>query len=275
MNPNKYDAPTPDYGALLRIDGRGFAVLGAGNGMGRQTAIALASQGARVLCVDIDPERARAVATEVGGVAHTADVTNSGDVRGVVETAQREFGRLDGVADVIGLHVVGALVDLADDDWDYCHDICARQAFHVIRHAGRALAAGSGGTLVFVSSVSGLTSSPYTGAYGAAKAALTSLVKTAAVELRDREVRVNAVAPGLIATPRSAERAGRPADELATGSLAALGAPSDIAAAILFLSCDLSRYITGQTLVVDGGATVQFPFEMPVPPAGYVSPRGA
>jgi NAD(P)-dependent dehydrogenase (short-subunit alcohol dehydrogenase family) len=123
--------------------------------------------------------------------------------------------------------------------------------------------------------VSGFTSSPYTGAYGAAKAALTSLVKTAAIELRDREVRVNAVAPGLIATPRTAQRAGRPAAELATGSLSALGAPSDIASAILFLSSDLSRYITGQTLVVDGGALVKFPFDVPAPPAGFVSERGA
>ena len=70
-----YDAPTPDYGSLLRLDGRCFAVLGAGNGMGRQTAIALASQGARVLCVDVDRERAEHVAAEVGGVAHVADVT--------------------------------------------------------------------------------------------------------------------------------------------------------------------------------------------------------
>jgi NAD(P)-dependent dehydrogenase (short-subunit alcohol dehydrogenase family) len=270
-----YDAPTPDYGALLRLDGQGFAVLGAGNGIGRQTAIALASQGARVLCVDVDRGRAEAVAAEVAGLAHVADVTKSDDVAGVVATAQRELGRLDGVADVIGLHVVGALVDLSDADWDYCHDLCARQAFHVVRHAGRALASSGGGSIVFVSSVSGLTSSPYTGAYGAAKAALTSLVKTAAIELRDSQVRVNAVAPGLIATPRSAERAGRPAAELATGALSGLGAPSDVAAAILFLSSTMARYITGQTIVVDGGAMVRFPFDVPAPPPGYVSERGA
>jgi NAD(P)-dependent dehydrogenase (short-subunit alcohol dehydrogenase family) len=270
-----YDAPTPDYGSLLRLDGRGFAVLGAGNGIGRQTAIALASQGARVLCVDVDRGRAEDVAAEVDGVAHEADVTRSDDVLGVVEAAQRELGRFDGVADVIGLHVVGALVDLSDDDWDFCHDICARQAFHVVRHAGRALAARGGGTIVFVSSVSGLTSSPYTGAYGAAKSALTSLVKTAAIELRDRDVRVNAVAPGVIATPRTAGRAGRPAAELATGSLTGLGAPSDIASAILFLASDLARYVTGHTLVVDGGAMVQFPFDIPPPPPGVVSERGA
>jgi NAD(P)-dependent dehydrogenase (short-subunit alcohol dehydrogenase family) len=227
------------------------------------------------LCVDIERERAEAVAAEVGGVAHVADVTRSDDVREVLEAAERELGGLDGVADVVGLHVVGALIDLSDEDWDFCHDICVRQAFHVVRHAGRALAARGTGTIVFVSSISGLTSSPYTGAYGAAKSALTSLVKTAAVELRERGVRVNAVAPGAVATPRTARRAGRPASELATGSLTGLGAPSDIAAAILYLSSDLSRYVTGQTLVVDGGATVTFPIDIPAPPAGFVSERGA
>jgi NAD(P)-dependent dehydrogenase (short-subunit alcohol dehydrogenase family) len=270
-----YDAPTPDYGNLLRLDGRGYAVIGAGNGMGRQTAIALASQGAQVLCVDVERDRAEAVAAEVGGVPHVADVTRSDAVAGLVDAAERELGGFDGIADVVGLHVVGALVDLRDDDWDFCHDICARQAFHVVRHAGRALAARGGGSIVFVSSVSGLTSSPYTGAYGAAKAALTSLVKTAAVELRARRVRVNAVAPGVIATPRTSRRAGRSAAELADGSLTGLGAPSDIAAAILFLTSDLARYVTGQTLVVDGGAMVQFPFNVPAPPAGFVSERGA
>jgi NAD(P)-dependent dehydrogenase (short-subunit alcohol dehydrogenase family) len=272
---SEYDAPTPDYGSLLRLDGRAYAVIGAGDGMGRQTAIALSSQGGRVLCVDIDAGRAAAVAAEVGGVAHVADVTQADDVRGVVAAARRELGGLHGVADVVGLHVVGALVDLADDDWDFCHDICVRQAFHVVRHAGRALAEAGGGTIVFVSSISALTAAPYTGAYGAAKAALQSLVKTAAVELRDRRVRVNAVAPGIIATPRAARRAGRPAAELATGSLTGHGAPSDVAAAILFLTSDLSRYVTGQTLVVDGGATVTFPYDVPAPPAGFVSERGA
>jgi NAD(P)-dependent dehydrogenase (short-subunit alcohol dehydrogenase family) len=271
----QYDAPTPDYGKLLRLDGRGYLVMGAGNGMGRQTAIALASQGARVLCVDIVGDRAEAVAAEVGGVAHVADATSSAGVLGAVERAQREFGRLHGVADVVGLHIMGALIDLSEDDWDFCHNLCARQAFHVVRHAGRALAAGGGGSMVFVSSVSGLSSSPYTGAYGAAKAALTSLVKTAAIELRDQGVRVNAVAPGVIATPRTAQRAGRPATELATGSLSGLGAPSDIAAAILFLSSDLAGYISGHTLVVDGGALARFPFDVPAPPAGFVSKPGA
>jgi NAD(P)-dependent dehydrogenase (short-subunit alcohol dehydrogenase family) len=268
------DTPVPDYGGMLRLDGRGFVVIGAGNGMGRQTAHALASQGAQLVCVDVDPVRAETVAAEVGGIACVADARVSAEVERVVATAERELDDLAGFADVVGLHAIAALVDLPEDDWDWCHDMVLRHAFHVVKHGGRALAARGRGTIVFVSSVNGFTSAPYTGAYGAAKAGLNSLVKTAAVELRTREVRVNAVAPGLIATPRSAQRAGRPASELATGSLQALGAPSDIASAILFLSSDLSRYVTGQTLVVDGGALVRSPFEVPELPPGTVLGRG-
>jgi NAD(P)-dependent dehydrogenase (short-subunit alcohol dehydrogenase family) len=268
------DSPVPDYASMLRLDGEGFVVVGAGAGMGRQTAHALASLGARILCVDIDPVLAREVAAEVGGFAWPADVRRGDEVERLVATAERELEDFRGIADVVGLHSVAALVDMPEDDWDWCHDMVVRHAFHLVKHGGRALAARGRGTIVFVSSVSGLSSSPYTGAYGAAKAALTSLVKTAAVELRASEVRVNAVAPGLIASPRAARRAGRPTSEMATGSLSAHGATSDVAAAILFLSSDLSRYMTGQTIVVDGGALVRFPFDVPAPPPGTVPGRG-
>jgi NAD(P)-dependent dehydrogenase (short-subunit alcohol dehydrogenase family) len=269
------DSPVPDYGSLLRLDGRGFVVVGAGQGMGRQSAHALASQGAQLLCVDIDPVLAEEVAAEVGGVAWSADVRRSDDVERMVAAAGRQLDDFQGIADVVGLHSLAALVDMPEDDWDWCHDMVVRHAFHIVKHGGRALAARGRGTMVFVASISGLSSAPYTGAYGAAKAGLISLVRTAAVELKASEVRVNAVAPGLIATPRRARRAGRPAAELATGSLGGEGATSDIASAILFLSSDLSRYMTGQTLVVDGGALVKFPFDVPAPPAGTVGARGA
>jgi NAD(P)-dependent dehydrogenase (short-subunit alcohol dehydrogenase family) len=264
------DALVPDYSQMLRLDGRGYVVIGAGNGMGRQTAHAFASQGAQVVCVDIDGARAEEVAAEVGGVPCVADVRVAADVERVVATAERELDDLYGFADVVGLHAIGALVDLSEADWDWCHDMVVRHAFHVVKYGGRALGERGRGTIVFVSSVNGLTAAPATGAYGAAKAGLNSLVKTAAVELRSSEVRVNAVAPGLIATPRAVARDDKTEAEL-TGPLTAPGRPSDVAAAILFLSGDLSRYVTGQTLVLDGGAIVQSPFGTPAPPPGFTA----
>jgi 3-oxoacyl-[acyl-carrier protein] reductase len=126
--------------------------------------------------------------------------------------------------------------------------------------------------MVFVASVDGLSSAAWHAGYGAAKAGLLSLVRTAAMELRDAEIRVNAVAPGSVATPRMLQMRGMTdPDELATGSLQAPARTWDIASAILFLSSPLAAHITGQTLAVDGGALAQSPFgylEPPVAPGG-------
>ncbi len=269
--------PVPDYGQMLRLDGRGFIVVGAGQGMGRQTAHALASQGARVLCVDIDESLAGAVAAEVGGVPCVADARDAAEMQRMIATAQSEFGGINGIADVVGMARYSALVDMPEEDWNWCHDMVIRHAFHVVKYGGPAVASQGGGPIVFVSSISGISSSPFHGAYGAAKAGLISLVRTAAIELRPREVRVNSVAPGGTATPRIAAAQGKTPEELATGSLDAYGSTSDIASAILFLSCDLSRHITGQTLAVEGGVLANYPVPMPesvLPPGQAMGEAG-
>ena len=267
----------PAYADRLGLTDRGFVVIGAGNGMGRQTAHALAQQGARVLCVDIDPERAETVADEVGGLAHQADATVAADMAGVAERARADLGRVHGLADVVGMARYSRLVDMPEEDWDWCHTMVVRHAFLSVRHIGPLLVAGGGGTMVFVASISGVSSAPFHGAYGAAKAGLISLVRTAAVELKEAEVRVNAVTPGNTATPRIAAAQGRPAEELATGRLADHGSVTDIASAILFFCSDLSRHITGQNLAVDGGDLAKFPHDLgsaPPLPAGAAMGEG-
>jgi NAD(P)-dependent dehydrogenase (short-subunit alcohol dehydrogenase family) len=141
-----------------------------------------------------------------------------------------------------------------------------RHAFHFVKYGGRAIAEGGGGSLVFVASVDGLSSSPFHAAYGAAKTGLISLVRTAAVELKAAQVRVNVVAPGGVATPRLLQSRGLSTQEEATsGSLSDLARVSDIASALTFFSCDLSRHITGQCLAVDGGDFVKSPFGITAP----------
>ena len=260
------NTPVPDYSSLLRVDGKAFIVVGAGQGMGRQTAHALASQGGKVLCVDIDATLANEVAKEVDGVARVADVRDEHQAARVVAEAKQDFGRLDGVADVVGMARYGALVDMPTEDWDWCHDMVVRHAFNLVKHAGRAIAEGGGGSMVFVASISGVSSAPYHGAYGVAKAGLISLVRTAAVELKANNVRVNAVAPGNTATPRAVMSRGQDQAVLADGTLSGYGSTSDIASAILFLSCPLSRHITGQCLAVDGGDLVKDPHDITAPP---------
>ncbi|WP_369239515.1 SDR family NAD(P)-dependent oxidoreductase [Streptomyces sp. R21] len=255
-------SPVPDYASLHRLDGHPFVLLGAGNGIGRQTAHALTAAGARVLCVDVDKERADAVAAETGGIAYVADVTRREAVRDLFAYAARELGPVRGVVDIVGMARYSALTDLQDAEWDWHFDIVLRHAWLAVQYGGAAVAEAGGGPLVFVASVSGLTSAPLHAAYGAAKAGLVSLVRSAAVELGPRGVRVNAVAPGAVWTPRVASLLGEEGRRVNAENtpLGRIATPPDIAAPLLFLASPLSTYITGQTLVVDGGVTVKFPY---------------
>jgi NAD(P)-dependent dehydrogenase (short-subunit alcohol dehydrogenase family) len=260
----------PDYARMARVDDRGFIVAGGGQGMGRQVAHALAQHGGRVLVFDIVAERAEAVAKEIDGIAFSGDGRIPEDVERAVHTARSEFGRLHGVVDVIGMARWAALVDMPDEDWDWCHGMVVRHAYNFLKHASGPIAEGGGGSFAFVSSISGISSSPYHGAYGVAKAELISLVRTAATELASDEVRVNAVAPGGVATPRAARSRGMPAEMLADGTLGASAATSDIASALFFFSTDLSSHVTGQTIAVDGGDLVAYPH----PISGPILPPG-
>jgi NAD(P)-dependent dehydrogenase (short-subunit alcohol dehydrogenase family) len=191
-------------------------------------------------------------------------MTQRVDAERIFAEAGGALGGLDGVVDIIGMSRYAALVDLSDEEWDWHFDIVLRHAYLAAQLGGRVLSAGGGGTMVFVASVSGISSAPRHAAYGAAKAGLMSLVRTAAVELGPAGVRVNAVAPGVVWTPRVSAFLGEEgrARNDANTPLRRVATPADIAAAILFLSCDLSAFVTGQTLVVDGGVGAKFPYPM-------------
>jgi NAD(P)-dependent dehydrogenase (short-subunit alcohol dehydrogenase family) len=244
----------PDYAALGRLDGRRFVVLGGGNGIGRQVCHALAQAGADVVCVDRSPELAEAVAAEIEGEALVADVTRRDDLESVLAR-----GKVSGLVDIVGMPVLGPLAELNDEDWERQFDLVLRHGFLAMQIGGRAIAAAGGGAMVFVGSISGLAHVPGQAAYGAAKAALHQLVASMGRELAPAGVRVNAVAPGFTQTPRllmilSNEQWAQVSSIIPRG---APGSPAEIAAAVLFLASDLSSYVTGQVLAVDGGMTGQ------------------
>jgi NAD(P)-dependent dehydrogenase (short-subunit alcohol dehydrogenase family) len=258
------DTAVPDYPARLRLDGRRFVVIGAGQGIGRQAAHALASVGARCFCVDVDADLADDIAKEVDGVAGVGDATQRPDAERLFDEAATALGGLDGIVDIVGMARFEDVLALSDEDWNWHFDICIRHAFLATQIGGRLLVANGGGAIVFVASVSGITSAPRHAAYGAAKAGLMSFVRTAAVELGPSGVRVNAVAPGVVWTPRVSGylgEEGRTRNEANT-PLRRVAQPSDIAAGLLFLASDLAGYVTGQTLVVDGGVGAKFPYPM-------------
>jgi NAD(P)-dependent dehydrogenase (short-subunit alcohol dehydrogenase family) len=269
------ESPIPEYGARLSVDGRRFVVLGAGQGIGRQAAHALAQGGARLVCVDRDASLAEEISAEVDARAWSGDMTRRADVErlfDLVADVDAGFGGLDGVVDIIGMARWSSVLDCDDDDYDWQLDMNLRHAYLTMQYAGRLMRAGGrGGAMAFVASVSGLTGAPMHGPYGAAKAGLMALVRTAAVEMAPYGIRVNAVAPGPIWTPRMQLAM---SDELRDANvdnvpLGRMGAPADIAGALLFLVSDLAAFVSGQTLVVDGAVGAKFPYP---DPTDFVAP---
>jgi NAD(P)-dependent dehydrogenase (short-subunit alcohol dehydrogenase family) len=260
----------PDYASLIRLDNQVHVVLGAGQGIGYQTSHALAAFGAQVVCVDRDPDRAKMTADEVGGVPWVGELTERESVARIFDFVGGELGRLDGVVDIVGLSRYKAVTDLTDDDWQFHLDIVLKHAYLAIEYSARYWQrTGTGGAVAVVASVAGLQSSPKLAAYGAMKAALMSLVRTAAVELGPHGIRVNAVAPGVVRTPR-AQSNPKWTQELLDANIrksptGRLSYPADIASALLFLVSPLSQQITGESLVVDGGNMVLFNVDSPTP----------
>jgi NAD(P)-dependent dehydrogenase (short-subunit alcohol dehydrogenase family) len=262
----------PDFLSLLRLPGRGYIVLGAGQGIGRQTAHALAQAGATVLCVDTDPARAERVAAEVRGVALTADVTKRDDVERIFREARKRLKRLDGVVDIVGMAALKPLAAFDDTAWTAQFDIVLRHAFLTLQIGAAALRETGGGTLTFVGSIAGLRALRHEVAYGTAKAALHYLVRGMASELARDKIRVNAVAPGLTRTPRLEALLGRDQWKSVERAipLGRAAEASEIAACLLFLASDLSSYISGEIMTVDAGLANEAalpPFELGSPKA--------
>lgn len=255
--------------ALLDMQGRAALVVGGGQGIGRAAALTLARAGAAVAVLDTESERAKAVASELEAqraraLPLCADVTRADDAQRAVAEAARGLGALDVVIDIVGSASWGSLLELDEATWERDFAVNLKQHWYVARSAARHfIDARRTGALCVVGSVSGVFSAANHGAYGAAKAGLLALVRTAAEEWWPHGIRVNAVVPGVVRTPRieAAWAAGQiavPSEE----TLARMASPDDIAHAAVFLVSDLARRITGQSLIVDGGTTTKFPFRL-------------
>jgi NAD(P)-dependent dehydrogenase (short-subunit alcohol dehydrogenase family) len=249
-------APKDDILKTLDLQGRGYVVLGSGQGIGAATCRALAGLGGRLLCVDNDPARGEAIAREVGGDSITAEVTKRADMERVFAEADRLFGAaFSGIVDIVGMAKNGPLAEVDDATWDAQFDIVLRHAFLTIQIGGERLAKRGGGAIAFVGSLSGLRSIPGQAIYGTAKAALHHLVETAAHEFGPSGVRINAVAPAFVRTPRLLRFSQTFWDNVAAAlPLRRSAEPEDIAKTLVFLVSDMSTCMTGAVVPCDGGA---------------------
>ncbi|EME19816.1 glucose 1-dehydrogenase [Rhodococcus triatomae] len=256
---------------MTELDGTVAVVTGGASGIGAATCTLLAARGARVVVTDIDDERGESVAATLGtnGFYVHTDVTREEDVAAAVRAATDRFGRLDAMVNNAGR--VGAWTYIADtpaDEWDSSFAVLARSAFLGTKHAARVMREQGFGAVVNVSSVAGVRTGFGPHPYGAAKAAVLQMTRSAARELAEFGVRVNAVTPGGVATRITGHGAGLEGDALDASvdevrrGLASFqpipraGEGADIAGAIAYLVSDDATFVTGQNIVVDGGLTL-------------------
>jgi 3-oxoacyl-[acyl-carrier protein] reductase len=242
----------------MKIDlvGKNAIVTGSTRGIGRAIAGSLSAAGARVAVVGRDQARAAEAAAAIGNNARgfAADVSDPASVVALVEAVEKEFGQVDVLVNNAGLTRDNILFRLKDDDWDAVLDANLRGAFVAIRAVARGMIKRRWGRIVNIASVVGITGNKGQANYAASKAGLIGLTKSVAKELGSRNVLVNAVAPGFIETDMTAAMTPEARAGLAGQiPLERLGTPQDIAGVVTFLASDQAAYITGQTIVVDGG----------------------
>lgn len=250
-------------------DRRAVVIGGAGVANGGAISRALAGAGAHVAIADLDVDRADALARELGppAISLPVDVRSAESVEAAVDGAAKELGGLDCLVTVVGGHTLFApwvpVHEMTDEVWELVVDVNLTYVFRAVRAALRHFLAGTGGSIVSIGSISGHRSAPGSAPYGAAKAGLSNLARSVAVEYAREGIRMNVVSCGVIATeaarivyaerPDMAERIpmGRP------------GEPDEVAALVTFLASSAASYVSGQSVMVDGALLSRFPLPVP------------
>lgn len=248
-----------EYRSLFDLNNKLAVVIGAGSGIGEATARALSAHGATVVCADLNAEAANAVAKGIvaeGGDASGAsvDITDSASVESLMEANSQ--------AEVLvctpSINVRKPLLEMSEDEFARVIDVNLKGTFNAIRAAGRHMATNGKGSIIVMSSVRSQVVEPGQGVYAATKAGTLLLVKTLAAELGPQGVRVNAVGPGVVETPLTAQIKADPEWYQAYADISALGrwsSPAEQTGAVVYLASDAASFVTGTILFVDGGWT--------------------
>ena len=250
---------------LNRLGGKTAVVTGAAKGIGRATAELFAREGARLVINDVDEAGLEDLEGQLSGegaevVSVVGDVSDVDDAKGIVGAAVESFGRVDVLVANAGVIPLNNIVDATPEDWDHVMAVDGRGMFLTCKFAVEAMLEQEdpGGSIVCLSSISGMAGQAEQSTYGPAKFVATGITKHLAVEWAARGIRVNAVAPGTIATEAVRDL---PEDYVApmkeAHPIGRLGDPSEVASAILFLASDDASFVTGAILPVDGGYLAQ------------------
>lgn len=257
-----------------RLTGRVALVTGGAHGIGRAIATRFIDEGAQVVIADIDggaaETTARALGDEGRTIAVTCDISQRDQVRAAVERCVSTFGGLDVLAANAANADVVPLLEIGDAAWQRMLDVNLTGAFISIQEAARAIIARGRGAIVVTASTNSFFVEANTAHYSATKFGVIGLMRTAALDLAPHGIRINAVSPGIVRT----RLAGYLVEDPVAGAvyldqyvpLRRFAEPDDIASAVAFLASDDAAYITGENLVVDGGATVGVPMEPPDQP---------
>ncbi|MGQ9575761.1 MAG: 3-oxoacyl-[acyl-carrier-protein] reductase [Thermoguttaceae bacterium] len=252
----------PNSRITTHLAGRVAVVTGAARGLGRAIAQTLARAGAKVACVDVNAEMLAETVAAIQAAGGTAmplscDVADSQTVHQVIEEVLKAWGGLYILVNNAGITRDNLLLRMKDEEFDVVVRVNLRGTFLFTRAAARPMLKAHGGRIINIASVAGLMGNPGQANYSASKAGVIGLTRTVARELAGRNVTVNAVAPGFIATDMTASLGEQVLEEVKRRTpLGRLGDPQDVADAVLFLASDAASFITGQVLAVDGGLSV-------------------
>ncbi len=239
-------------------------VTGGGGGIGRGIALALAQHGAKVVVAEQDESRTRNAATEIGAaggqaIACVVDVREAGQVATLAETAWREFGHVDVLVNNVGDYLAAKpFLETVEEDWEALYRVNLKHIFLCTQAiVPKMIERGAGGSIINVSTVEAFRGIPNCVVYSAFKGGVTQFTKGFALEMAQHRIRVNAIAPDVTQTLQVPYDQWVPAEQRHLiplwVPLGHFGMPDDIAGAAVFLASDLSRFVTGTTVHVDGG----------------------
>ena len=251
---------------MAELDCKVAVITGGASGIGEASVRLFVEEGARVVIADMQRERGESLAAELGDATRfvQVEVRQEDQVKGAIDTATNEWGRLDCIFNNAGFGgVLGPIEDIPVEEFDMSFDVLVKGVFLGMKHAIPVMRKQGAGSIINTGSIAAITAGRGPMVYAACKAAVVHLSKVTAMSVADNSIRVNAICPGYIATPLSTNTVGRP-DSLIEGRIEGMqhqqpiprvGRPDDIAEMALYLASDRSSFVTGQALVVDGGAT--------------------